>query len=161
MKLTLNTIAIALSIFFLIGCEINPKRTEDPIQVKLAEIKAEYAPDKRVALFDVRAIKNTDKYILKGESNLPEAVKALKSRLAADSIAFVDSIQVLPAYYLGKKTRAIINNSVANLRSKPSHSSELATQSTLGTIVKVYKKDGDWYFVQTPDDYLAWVDSGG
>jgi hypothetical protein len=37
----------------------------------------------------------------------------------------------------------------------------LATQSTLGTIVKVYKKEDDWYYVQTPDQYLAWVDAGG
>ena len=161
MKSILHNCAIALSIFFLIGCKEDPNRPEEPIQVKLAEIKAEYAPDKRVALFDVAAIKNTDKYVLKGETNLPEAVKALKTRLVADSIAFVDSIQVLPADYLGKKTKAIINVSVANLRSNPGHSSELATQATLGTIVKVYKQEDNWYYVQTPDKYLAWVDAGG
>ena len=161
MKSILHNCAIALSIFFLIGCKEDPNRPEEPIQVKLAEIKAEYAPDKRVALFDVAAIKNTDKYVLKGETNLPEAVKALKTRLVADSIAFVDSIQVLPADYLGKKTKAIINISVANLRSNPGHSSELATQATLGTIVKVYKQEDNWYYVQTPDKYLAWVDAGG
>jgi len=27
--------------------------------------------------------------------------------------------------------------------------------------VKVLKKEGSWYFVQTPDDYLSWVDYGG
>jgi len=161
MKLKFYNCAIAFGIFFLMGCKEDPNRPEEPINVKLAEIKAEYAPDKRVALFDVTAIKNTDEYILKGETNLPKAVKALKTRLANDSIAFVDSIQVLPADYLGKKTKAIINISVANLRSNPSHSSELATQSTLGTIVKVYKKEDDWYYVQTPDQYLAWVDAGG
>ena len=131
MKSILHNCAIAFSIFFLMGCKEDPNRPEEPIQIKLAQIKAEYAPDQRVSLFDVVAIKNTDKYILKGETNLPEAVKALKTRLATDSIAFVDSIQVLPADYLGKKTKAIINISVANLRSNPSHSSELATQSTL------------------------------
>jgi len=161
MKLILHNCAIALSIFFLIGCKEDPNRPKDPILVKLAEIKAEYAPDQRVALFDVTVVKNTDKYVLKGESNLPEAVKALKTRLAADSIAFVDSIQVLPADYLGKKTKAIINISVANLRSNPRHSSELVTQATLGTIVKVYKQEEDWYYIQSPDKYLAWVDAGG
>ncbi|MGB5665292.1 MAG: SH3 domain-containing C40 family peptidase [Maribacter sp.] len=161
MKLKLHKCVIALSILFIIGCKENPNGPKEPILIKLAEIKEEYAPDQRVALFDVTAIKNTDKYILKGESNLPEAIKALKTRLAADSIAFVDSIQVLPADYLGKKTKAIVNISVANLRSHPSHSSELVTQATLGTMVKVYKKEDDWYYVQTPDQYLAWVDAGG
>ena len=161
MELKLHKCVIALSILFIIGCKENPNGPKEPILIKLAEIKAEYAPDQRVALFDVTAIKNTDKYILKGESNLPEAIKALKTRLAADSIAFVDSIQVLPADYLGKKTKAIVNISVANLRSHPSHSSELVTQATLGTMLKVYKKEDDWYYVQTPDQYLAWVDAGG
>jgi len=161
MKSILHTFAIASIFFLVIGCKEDSNKAKGPMQVMLAEIKAEYAPDKRVALFDVSAIKNTDKYILTGESNLPEAVQALKTRLAADSIAYIDSIQVLPADYLGKKTRAIVNNSVANLRSNPGHSSELATQATLGTIVKVYKQDGNWYYVQTPDKYLAWVDAGG
>lgn len=161
MKAILHSLAIASIFFLVIGCKEDSNKTKGPMQAALAEIKAEYAPDKRVALFDVSAIKNTDKYVLRGESNLPEAVQALKTRLVADSIAFIDSIQVLPADYLGKKTRAIVNNSVANLRSNPSHSSELATQATLGTIVKVYKQDGDWYYIQTPDKYLAWVDAGG
>jgi len=53
---------------------------------------------------------------------------------------------------------------VANLnihRSKPKHSSELATQATLGTPVKILKKEGEWYYIQTPDKYLSWVDEGG
>ncbi len=161
MKAILHTFAIASIFFLVIGCKEDSNKPKGPMQAALAEIRSEYAPDKRVALFDVSAIKNTDKYILSGESNLPEAVQALKTRLVADSIAFIDSIQVLPADYLGKKTRAIVNNSVANLRSNPSHSSELVTQATLGTIVKVYKQDGDWYYIQTPDKYLAWVDAGG
>lgn len=161
MKAILHTFAIASIFFLVIGCKEDSNKPKGPMQAALAEIRSEYAPDKRVALFDVSAIKNTDKYILRGESNLPEAVQALKTRLVADSIAFIDSIQVLPADYLGKKTRAIVNNSVANLRSNPSHSSELVTQATLGTIVKVYKQDGDWYYIQTPDRYLAWVDAGG
>lgn len=161
MKSIFSIGAISLGIVLLMGCKEDPSKAEDPIQTKLAEIKSEYAPDKRVALFDVTATQNTEEYILKGETNLPDALDALKQRLAADSIAYVDSIQVLPADYLGKNTKAIINISVANLRSNPGHSSELATQATLGTIVNVYKKEDNWYYVQTPDNYLAWVDSGG
>lgn len=161
MKSILHNCAIALSILFLMGCKEDPNKAEEPIQARLAEIKAEYAPDKRVALFDVTATPNGEKYILKGESNLPDALETLKTRLIADSIPFIDSIQLLPAAHLEKKIRAIINISVANLRSSPSHSSELATQATLGTIVNVFKKEDDWYYVQTPDKYLAWVDAGG
>ena len=31
----------------------------------------------------------------------------------------------------------------------------------MGTPLKVLKKNDNWYLVQTPDGYLAWVDSGG
>ena len=68
---------------------------------------------------------------------------------------------MLPAEDLQGKTESVIQISVANLRSRPSHSAELVTQAILGTPVKVYKKDGGWYYIQTPEGYLAWVDYGG
>jgi len=74
---------------------------------------------------------------------------------------FVDSIQLLPGKEMQGSKNGLINNSVSNLRSNPKHSAELATQATLGTPVKIYKKEGDWLFIQTPDKYLSWVDSGG
>ena len=144
----------------LAACKDSPEEAKFLASV-VQEVTAEFAPDKRTALFDVTTIKEGDKLVLKGESNLPEAIAALKVRLAADSIPFTDSIQVLPAANLGKNTKGIINISVANLRSNPGHSSELATQATLGTIVNVYKKEDNWYYVQTPDNYLAWIDDGG
>ena len=130
----------------------------DPI---IKEVRTEYAPDKRVALFDVEARRSGNQIIIKGESNLPDAVSELKEKLQAQNIAFVDSIQLLPSEELQGKTESVIQISVANLRSKPSHSAELVTQAILGTPVKVYKKEGGWYYIQTPEGYLAWVDYGG
>ena len=124
-------------------------------------VKTEYAPDGRVALFDVESTNNDGTYLLKGESNLPEAVNALKQRLQNQNIKFIDSIKMLPSEDMEGNTEGVIKISVANLRSKPSHSAELVTQAILGTPVKVYKKDGGWYYIQTPEGYLAWVDYGG
>lgn len=124
-------------------------------------IKSEFAPDARVALFDVESTYNNGTYLLKGESNLPEAVRALKQNLKAQNISFLDSIRLLPSAEMEGNTEGVIKISVANLRSKPSHSAELVTQAILGTPVKVYKKEGSWYFIQTPEGYLAWVDYGG
>ncbi len=149
-----------LVVLLLASCKESPQASKQVAAV-LEEVKSEYAPDKRVALFDIISVKNGDSFVLKGESNLPHAVAALKSRLTTDSIPFTDSIQVLPAAHLAKNTKGIINISVANLRSNPGHSSELATQATLGTVVNVYKQEDNWYYVQTPDHYLAWVDDGG
>ncbi|GHA38476.1 cytochrome c [Salinimicrobium marinum] len=127
----------------------------------IAEVREEYAPDGRVALFDVESRKYENGYVLRGESNLPEAVANLKEKLEVENITYTDSIQLLPSEELEGKTEGVIKISVANLRSRPSHSAELVTQATLGMPVKVLKKDGSWYYIQTPDGYLAWVDYGG
>ncbi len=128
---------------------------------QIQQVQSEYAPDKRTALFDVSVVDAADAFVLTGESNLPEAVEALRAKLKSDNINFKDEIEMLPSKNLNGKTQALINISVANLRSKPKHSAELATQATLGTPVKVLKEQDGWYYIQTPDKYLAWVDDGG
>lgn len=148
------------SLLLLASCVLEVKEDQHLFK-EIGEVKSEYAPDKRVALFNIEADKKTDKYILKGESDLPEAIEALKEKLVVKGVDFIDSIQLLPASELHGKTQAVVNISVANLRSDPKHSAELATQATLGTPVKVLKREGDWYYIQTPDKYLSWVDDGG
>ncbi len=141
--------------------EVEAPSKENKATPYIAEVRQQYAPDKRVALFDIEGVENGDQLVLRGESNLPEAVNDLKARLQEKNVQFVDSIQMLPSKELDEKTSAVVKNSVANIRSNPGHSAELATQATLGTPLKVFKKDDNWYLVQTPDGYLSWVDSGG
>lgn len=157
MKLKWSSLIITL---ILIGCS-SEEKTVNGLQEQINSIKSEFAPDKRVALFKVEATKKTNKYILRGESNLPEALEALKNQLTLENVVFIDSIQLLPSANLNGIAQAVINISVANLRTNPKHSAELATQATLGTPVKVLKKEGGWYYIQTPDKYLSWVDEGG
>ncbi len=147
-------------LFLFIGCK-NDAIKEEALTGEILSIKTKYAPDKRVALFNIEAIKRNESYVLKGESNLPEAVIALKDSLKAAKINVVDSIQILPSAELHGKTFGLITISVANLRSNPKHSAELATQALLGTPVKLLKKEGSWALIQTPDNYLSWVDDGG
>ena len=152
-----------LTLFLFASCEEKEeKKEENPLQTQIAEVEKTYAPDGRVALFEVTAVKNGETYILKGESNDPEAVNSLKEKLESENIKFTDSIQVLPdTKALEDKIRGVVKISVANLRDEPKHSAQLVTQATLGMPLKVYKKEGSWYYVQTPEGYLAWVDYGG
>lgn len=145
------------------SCEDKTEREEEnPTVEHIAEVKEEYAPDGRVALFDVKSEKQGDSYVLKGESNEPEAVESLKKKLEAENIKFKDSIRLLPdAEELENKTRGVVKISVANIRDEPKHSAQLVTQATLGMPLKVFKKQGGWYYVQTPEGYLGWVDYGG
>jgi hypothetical protein len=77
------------------------------------------------------------------------------------NIPVIDSIRILPAAELQGYYWGVVNISVCNIRSQPKHSAELATQSLLGTSLRILKKQGEWYLVQTPDDYLGWLDEGG
>ena len=67
----------------------------------------------------------------------------------------------MPAADLEGQTYGVVRLSVCNIRSKPKHSAELSTQALLGSSLRIYKKTGDWYYVQTPDDYLGWLDKDG
>lgn len=147
-------------ILFFMGCDSESRRSEAVNEV-LEEVKNKYAPDKRVAIFDIAVDDINEALILKGETNVPEAKQALLKQLEEQGVHYVDSIQTLPSSELGNKIYGIIKISVANIRSAPRHSAELSTQATLGTPLKVFKKRGSWYLVQTPDDYISWIDAGG
>ena len=67
----------------------------------------------------------------------------------------------MPDTAVGDKQYAVARNSVINIRSQPKHSAELGTQGLLGMSLKVLDKKGDFYRIQTPDNYISWVDRGG
>lgn len=154
------SILLALTLFW--SCQSTTVSTNiEPIETAISELKTKYAPDGRVALWDLK-VKEGDPLILSGRTNLPEAKAELQQQLSALAISWQDSIRVLPAEGgLGTQTFGIVNLSACNIRSNPGHSKELATQSTLGTLLRVYEKVDNWYLVQTPDHYLGWLDAGG
>lgn len=123
----------------------------------IEETQTAFAPDKRVAVFDIRWEKDS----LIGETNLPEAHQELIQSLNAYNIHFVDQVNLLPDASLGNQNKALVTISVANIRSQPKHSAELATQALMGTPLNVLKQEGSWYLVQTPDRYISWVDAAG
>ncbi len=123
-------------------------------------VKKRYALDGRVAWFRVEAKTSGDSLQLVGDTNLPAAHQALDSALRATGEKCYNLVGLLPSPTLEGKTSAVVKVSVANLRSQPKHAAELATQALLGTPLQVWKKEGGWYLVQTPDQYLAWVDGG-
>ena len=47
--------------------------------------------------------------------------------------------------------------SVAHIRVKPGHSSELSSQAIMGTPIKILDKIGDWYHIETPDGYQGYI----
>ncbi len=150
----IKTLKFALLLYLLWSC--GNSHTEE-IENRIQFLKKEYAPDSRVAIWDI----SWDGKTIKGETDQKEALLQLKLYLDSLDLTFHDDVLLLPEAELGEKTRAIVTLSVANIRSAPKHSAELATQATLGTPLKVLKKVDSWYLVQTPDKYISWVDAAG
>jgi Cell wall-associated hydrolases (invasion-associated proteins) len=134
-------------------------------QIQLANrviqsVSRKYAPDKRTAVFSVQTSELAGKIILKGKTDHPEAQKLLLDSLAILRINVQDSVLILPDKQLGDKTWGLVKLSVANLRTKPAHAEEMATQALMGTPVKILEEKGEWWLVQTPDLYIAWANHG-
>jgi hypothetical protein len=143
----------SLCIQLLPGCRNSYEREITDV---LFRIQKKYAPDTRIALFDVK-INQDGQLAVEGETNLADAFSELDSILKEDYPEVDFKVKLLPSESPDSLTRGIITVSVANLRPTPRHSAELITQSILGTPVKVLKKEDYWYLIQTPDYYLGWI----
>ncbi|MBN7816664.1 C40 family peptidase [Algoriphagus pacificus] len=150
-----NRIALLLPLFALaFGCQ---NQNQEEVSNLIENYRAELAPDKRVALWDLKFENDS----LKGETDQIEGLANLVAELNQKGIEFTNAVNQLPDAALGEQTKALVTISVANIRSNPKHSAELATQALMGTPLNVLKEDDGWFLVQTPDGYLAWVDRAG
>jgi cell wall-associated NlpC family hydrolase len=140
----------------LAGCAHNAeKRMIDEV---LKEARSRLAPDKRVAVFDVRANLEGDAVILRGEIQSSHLKgQLLESLSEKTSRTVVDSLLTLPDPKLGGEVFGLVSVSVANIRGKPAQSAELTTQATLGMPIRILKHEGTWWLVQMPDDYIGWT----
>jgi gamma-D-glutamyl-L-lysine dipeptidyl-peptidase len=127
----------------------------------LTAVRTRLAPDTRVTVFDVKAEMKGAAVELTGDVDQPAAKDALASALReAGFTNVVDKVAVLPDPALAAKPLGIVAVSVAVMKTKPSHASELGNQLLAGMVVKLLKKDGGWYYVQSLDDrYLGWMES--
>jgi gamma-D-glutamyl-L-lysine dipeptidyl-peptidase len=158
----LNCLLMAiLMVYSTISCAQTKKECPENVKKIISEVKQEFAPDKRVAIFKIEAEEKGKTLELKGETNQPAAKEKLLKLLANEKITVEDKIATLPSAELGEKIYAVVNLSAANIRSGSDYSEELATQGLLGMPLKVYKKESYFYYVQTPDNYLGWLDQSG
>lgn len=121
----------------------------------IKNVKAQVAPDARQAVYDIKAYHNNDgSLVVGGEMSDSTALKATVKALAEAGVDYADSIRLMPY-----DQWAQVRISAASLRTAGRHAAEMATQAVMGTPVRVLHKDSEWWRVQTPDGYIAWVPS--
>jgi hypothetical protein len=154
---SLKYLIIILCTVQITGCQ--NKEVPSDLQTKLDSISAAMVPQHAEALCDLSLVMNKGKNItVRGETNIPEAKDKILELLTRSGYTYIDSITVLPDTSVVKKPWGLVSVSVCNIRTKPAHKAEMATQALMGTPVKILNKKGDWLLVQTPDSYLGWTD---
>lgn len=158
MKPNLHKFLLFFILYSSIGIS-NAQQTDSTVYNKVktlhAEFQKEYAPDSRTKLLEMQ-VEDLDKNEYKFITTEAEAEKKLKERLQAFP-EVTSNIVLLPDGSVKNKTIGIVNLSVANLRTRPSHAAEMATQTLMGTQVDILQKKGGDYRVRTPEGYIAWV----
>ena len=119
-------------------------------------IKLKYAPDKRVAIFEVCETQKGDTIYLEGKVDNAAAKEALTNEFDKTGVIYINNVKVLPEDSLYPKW-ALVQIPFAHLRCQPDHSAEMASQALMGTPLKVLEVNDGWYRVQTPDNYISWV----
>jgi gamma-D-glutamyl-L-lysine dipeptidyl-peptidase len=146
-----------------------PRKNNAPKRIKadssitqiIESFTQRFAPDKRTAIFQIDAFKQNNQLILTGRTNLFGAKSFLLDRLKIEKVPIVDEVKTLPEPELEDKVYGLVEVSVCNIRYSPKHSGEMASQALMGTPLRILEKeDNGWLLVQTPDQYISWVDRG-
>ena len=151
MRLKSLIIAFAMALTTLAAMAVTPDKA-------LAELKQRIAPDKRTAIWDVKATQQASKWVLTGTVGTQAQKKAIQAAMIKNGYSgYTDKITVLEDGIPAARKWAQVKLSIATLRTEPKHSAEIATQGIMGAPVKVLQKADDWYRVQMADDYIAYV----
>jgi len=85
------------------GCNSNTIKVAQ-INDAIDSLKAKFAPDPRVAVFDVKALQSGDAIVVRGEVDNPKAKDALLAALRSENLTdAIDSVVLLPQASLGSK----------------------------------------------------------
>ncbi|MEM9261263.1 MAG: NlpC/P60 family protein, partial [Bacteroidota bacterium] len=150
-------------LLLLLNCQSGIDYSElSAFEEEAAVLRKKYAPDRRTdrVEFNYKYDLASKSAVIEGITTVPTAFDDLRTLLATHYPAVDNAVRLLPDTAVGTTTAGIVKVSVANLRSEPGHSQELATQALLGTPIEVLDKHNNWYLVRTPDRYLAWLEPG-
>ncbi|QIA07880.1 C40 family peptidase [Draconibacterium halophilum] len=129
------------------------------IEQQVDQLIDQQIKDKRLAYCNVEVSDKDGQPAITGATVSKATFDALYTFATEKGVDF--SVELLPSEDFKENKWAIVTLSVCNIRGNSRHSAEMLTQAVMGTPVKVYRKKGGWYLIQTPDRYFGWVDGAG
>lgn len=124
------------------------------------EIRAEYAPDPRMEIFQLRAHGEHATPSVTVETTLPRAALAFARRLEADGLDPDLHVTLLPDPRLEPRSEALVRAPVAPVYRRPTMNSTLLTQYPLGSRLTLLSRRGRHWRVRGEDAHVGWVHTG-
>lgn len=137
-------------------------RAAAEVAALVEEVRAEYAPDPRLAVFEVTVEVRGDGVALVGATSEREAAVALGTRVAQLTgwRTVADEVQRLPEAEPDELVHALVTSSVAPMLSAPLVRSTQVSQVALGNRLVVLRRNGRWLQCRSSDGYIGWVHAG-
>ncbi len=148
-----------------VGCSTENRSRTDDVPTALRDavrgVTNQFAPDSHQVICRMEINRRGSHYVLTGYVDNVAAKEAAETAVKRTGLKLTDELEVLPDDALGDRVWGIATLSVVNVREKPNNAGEMGTQMLTGESFKVYKKQTNWYLVQTADGYVGWVEDGG
>ena len=158
MKRIFHVCVVALALLVLTpSCTTRTERTASELNALLDSLQLHYAPDTRIALWNLSVTVEKRAVYLTGELACEDSYRAVEEEVVSRFPEVDLGVELLPERDSGSFVNGLVNNSVVHLRREPSSKKELVTQALLGTPIRILKGQDGKHLVQTPDGYLGWV----
>ncbi|HET8655884.1 MAG TPA: SH3 domain-containing C40 family peptidase [Longimicrobiaceae bacterium] len=132
------------------------------LEAAIEEVRREYVPDPRLAVFEVAVVEGGGVLTLAGVVSDGGAATELHRRVAiiAGPLAVRDELERLPGTADGDSPYALVTSAVAPMLAGPLISEAHLSQTLLGHRLIVLRERGRWLHCRSEDGYLGWVHRG-
>jgi hypothetical protein len=140
----------------------NRRQAAEHVAALVEEVRAEYAPDPRTAVFEVNVEVRGDTVALVGVTSEHDAAAALSGRLAQLTgwAGVQDEVQRLPEAEPDEMVHGVVTSAVAPMLADARVASTQVSQAVLGSRGAVLRRSGRWLQCRTPDGYIGWIHAG-
>ena len=117
------------------GCASVPSSIDEELDKILADVENQYAADTRISVWEIKANKTSDGWMIEGKTDRRDAFDELNNQLHAKKMPVCVRVAVLPQdnAEIGDKAWALVNVSVATIKKEPRIAVAATTQALVGT----------------------------
>jgi gamma-D-glutamyl-L-lysine dipeptidyl-peptidase len=130
------------------------------IRCAAREVRAGFAPDPRVEVFEIRTRGPATRPTVRGATTIIAAAAAFQERLDDAGVDADVRVRVLPDPGLAPRSEGLIRAPIAPVYRRPTMNSSQVTQYVLGSRVTLLSRRDRFFRVRGEDAHVGWVHRG-